>query len=269
MSGFQARSLPVRRESFMVAYYESSRDIMTTLLFTSALTLGLVTGIHCIGMCGPLALALPLTGRSRAAYVAGRVLYNLGRAVTYAAMGAAVGLVGQVGRSFDAGGFQRWVSIAAGVLLLAGLFIFKAGLLEKLGVFRLFAVLQRIWARNFRQRGFTGLFLLGLINGLLPCGPVYVALAAALATGQVVTAALFMFIFGLGTLPAMLAVSLAGKLVQLPLRRRLQRLVPVSTVVVALLLLLRGLALGIPFLSPPAQATELGGKPGACCGTRP
>lgn len=236
------------------------------ITLSAAFALGFITGFHCIGMCGPLALALPVVGRSRGAYVAGRVLYNLGRACTYALMGAAVGLVGQVGRGFAIGGFQRWVSIGAGVLLLLGLLFFKSGLLEKLGVFKLFAVLQELWARNFSRRGFTGLFILGLINGLLPCGPVYVALAAAAATGHPATAALFMFVFGLGTLPMMLAVSLAGKLVQLPLRRKLQKLVPISAGVVAVLLIVRGLALGIPYLSPPLQATELGRTAGSCCG---
>lgn len=234
---------------------------------SAAFSLGLVTGLHCIGMCGPLALALPVVGSRRAAYVAGRVLYNLGRAVTYAVMGAVLGVVGQ---SFAMGGLQRWVSMAVGVLLLAGLLLMKTGvmasLMERLGVFTIFAQVQALWARHFQQRSYAGLFVLGLINGLLPCGPVYVALAAAAATGQVVTSALFMFVFGLGTFPMMLAVSLAGKLVQMPLRQKLQKLVPVSAGVVAVLLIVRGLALGIPYLSPPVQATQLeGGEPAACC----
>ena len=237
------------------------------LYLSAALTLGLITGLHCVGMCGPLALALPGVGRGRAAYVLGRILYNLGRATTYAAMGVLAGLAG---RSFALGGFQRHVSVAAGILLLAGVILYYSGasnrLLARLGAFSAFARIQALWARMFRHRSFTGLFALGLVNGLLPCGPVYVALAAAAATGGVARGALFMFVFGLGTLPRMLAVSLAGGLIQLPLRRKLQKLVPVSAGAVAILLIVRGLALGIPFLSPPAQATEIGGSPHACCG---
>ncbi len=242
-------------------------DLM--VLIGAGLAFGLVTGLHCVGMCGPLALALPMVGHTRTGYVLGRILYNLGRAVTYAAMGALIGLIGQ---SFAMGGLQRGVSIGAGVLLLLGLVLMKTGILnrlmERFGIFTLFARLQGLWRRNFSNRGLTGLFVLGLINGLLPCGPVYVALAAAAATGGSGPAALFMFAFGLGTLPMMLAVSLAGKLIQMPLRRKLQKLVPASAAVVALLLILRGLALGIPFLSPPVQATEIGAPPGACCSGR-
>ncbi len=240
---------------------------MTTLLLLgAALSLGLVTSLHCVGMCGPLALALPPAGDRRTSYVFGRLLYNLGRAVTYAAMGAVLGLVGQ---SFALGGLQRGVSIAFGVLLLLGLILVQTGTLtriaEALGLFRIFAVLQRAWRARFQRGSLTGLLVLGLINGLLPCGPVYVALAAAAATGSVMLSALFMFTFGLGTLPLMLAVSLAGSLVQMPLRRKLQKLVPVSAGVVAVLLIVRGLALGIPFLSPPVQATEINGNPHSCC----
>lgn len=231
---------------------------------TAALSLGLVTSLHCIGMCGPLALALPVVGKNRSSYVVGRLLYNLGRAVTYAGMGA---IIGVVGKSFAMGGLQRWVSVAAGVLLIAGMLFYRAGVLEKLGLFKVFSALQGLWARNFHHRGFTGLFLLGLINGLLPCGPVYVALAAAAATGTIATSAAFMFIFGLGTLPMMLAVSLAGNLIQKPMRLRLQKLMPILAIVIAFLLILRGLGLGIPYISPPLKATELkDGKPvGGCC----
>lgn len=239
---------------------------MNVLYLGAALSLGLVTSLHCVGMCGPLALALPVVGGTRAAYAAGRLFYNLGRAVTYTALGALVGLVGQ---AFALGGLQRWISITVGAAILIGLVLVQSGamnrMMESLGVWSMFARLQQLWRRRFQGRGFSGLFVLGLINGLLPCGPVYVALAGAAATGTVADASLFMLVFGMGTLPMMLAVSMAGKLVQLPLRRRLQRLVPASAAAVALLLILRGMALGIPFLSPPVQATTLHDGQPACC----
>jgi len=230
----------------------------------AALSLGLITGLHCIGMCGPLALALPPAGNRRLTYITGRILYNLGRAATYAAMGAAIGLIGQ---AFSIGGFQRGLSITAGIFLLAGLFLIYTGNMPQVaastGFYRVFSVLQNAWKNGFGKNSVAGLFILGAINGLLPCGPVYAALAAAAVTGHVASAALFMFVFGLGTLPMMLAVSLAGGLVQMPLRRKLQKLVPVSVGVVAVLLIVRGLALGIPYLSPPAGATQV--TTGACC----
>ena len=239
---------------------------MSLVVLGAAFSLGLVTGLHCVGMCGPLALALPVVGKTRPGYVAGRLLYNLGRAVTYAMMGLCAGFIGQ---SLSIGGFQRTVSVAAGTFILLGLLLAYLGvlpwLMEQLGVWFLFGKLQQLWRKGFANRGYTGLFVLGLINGLLPCGPVYVALAGAVATASIPEAGVFMLVFGLGTLPMMLAVSLAGKLIQMPLRRRLQKLLPVSAAVVALLLILRGMALGIPYISPPEQATRLGGDPASCC----
>jgi len=178
-------------------------------------------------------------------------------------------LIGLIGQAFALGGFQRWISIAVGVVLLAGIVLLQTGIMNRaldyLGVFRIFARLQSLWAREFRRRGMLGLFILGLINGLLPCGPVYVALAAAAATGNAISSTLFMFVFGLGTLPLMLAISLGGKFIQMPMRRKLQKLVPVSAGVVAVLLIVRGLALGIPYLSPPVEATLINGAPHSCC----
>jgi len=232
----------------------------------AALSLGLITGLHCIGMCGPLALALPAAGEHRWSFVAGRLLYNLGRAVTYAIMGLMIGVIGV---AFSIGGFQRWFSIFAGSLILISLALIYSGvmprMMEATGFYHLFGRLQNAWRKRFNRNSIRGLFVLGLINGLLPCGPVYAALAAAAVTGHASTSALFMFVFGLGTLPMMLAVSLAGKLIQMPIRRKLQKLVPISAGVVAILLIVRGLALGIPYLSPPVTATQVGAQAGTCC----
>jgi sulfite exporter TauE/SafE len=233
---------------------------------SSAFFLGLLTSLHCVGMCGPLALALPLTGDTRARYIAGRLIYNLGRAVTYASMGLILGLVGQ---AFSFGGYQRWISFSVGVVLLTGVMLTRTGLmnnlLNRIGLFGLFARFHATWTRKFKRGSLAGLFILGLINGLLPCGPVYVALGAAATTGRADLSGLFMLVFGIGTLPLMLGVSLAGKLVQVPIRRKLQRLIPVSAGVVAVLLIVRGMALGIPYLSPPIEATSLEGQPHTCC----
>lgn len=232
----------------------------------AALSLGLITGLHCIGMCGPLALALPVVGEHRWSYFAGRLLYNLGRAVTYATLGLMIGVIGE---AFTIGGFQRGFSIFAGCLILTGLILIYSGamprVMEATGFYQLFGRLQTAWHKRFNRKSTCGLFILGLMNGLLPCGPVYVALAASAVTGQAATSSLFMFVFGLGTLPMMLTVSLAGKLIHMPLRRKLQMLVPISTGAVAILLIVRGLALGIPYLSPSITATQVNAPAGSCC----
>ncbi|MBI3880533.1 MAG: sulfite exporter TauE/SafE family protein [Verrucomicrobia bacterium] len=213
----------------------------------TAFLLGLVGSAHCAGMCGPLALALPPTGRSRATFVAGRLAYNLGRVITYSALGVVFGLIGQ---SLALAGLQRWVSVAAGAAILLSLL---ASSRFALGVPAINAVdwLKSGLGKLLQRRSLASVFALGLLNGLLPCGLVYVAAAAATASGDFLLGLESMAAFGLGTVPMMLAFGLMGPKLQFTLRFRLQHLVPASVAVVGMLLVLRGLALGIPYLSPP------------------
>lgn len=219
-----------------------------------AFLLGLVGSLHCAGMCGPLALALPATGNSRAAFIAGRVAYTLGRVMTYCSLGAVFGLVGQ---SFALAGLQRWVSLVAGAALLLGWFAsphFSLGL----PAVKTVAWLKAGLARRLRRHSLDSLLGLGLLNGLLPCGLVYSACVASAVSGGPFAAIKFMFAFGLGTVPMMLGIAFAARPLTLALRFRLQRLIPASLVIVGLLLILRGLALGIPYLSPDLTAMSIG-----------
>jgi uncharacterized protein len=212
----------------------------------TALVLGLVGSLHCAGMCGPLALALPLAGSSRAGFLAGRAAYNLGRILTYCLLGVVFGLVGQ---TLLLAGVQRWVSIALGVALLAGLITSRRVALWH-PVTALVNWLKSRMSVLLRQRSLVSLLLLGLLNGLLPCGLVYVACAGATATGNLLSGAQYMAVFGTGTVPMMLAISLSGRLVPMSLRLQLRKAIPVSVFLLATLLILRGMALGIPYLSP-------------------
>ncbi|NBV21712.1 MAG: sulfite exporter TauE/SafE family protein [Proteobacteria bacterium] len=215
--------------------------------------MGFVGSAHCAGMCGPLALALPTTGSAGATFVLGRVLYNSGRLVTYVMLGA---LFGGLGQGLALAGLQRSVSLAAGVVVLASLLLssrFALGLPAITAVGWLKSGLGKLLA----MRSLSSVFLLGLLNGLLPCGLVYAACAGATASGNALQGAVTMLVFGLGTAPMMLGLSLAGPRLLTTFRFKLQRLVPVSLAVVGLLLILRGLALGIPYLSPAQDA--------ACC----
>lgn len=223
--------------------------------YLAAFFLGLLGSLHCAGMCGPLALALPATGRSGAGYVAGRLAYNLGRVTTYCALGVVFGIFG---KALLLAGIQRWVSIALGVALLIGLFTS-----QKLAVAPpVIALVQRLksaMSTTLRRRSLASLGLLGLLNGLLPCGLVYVAAAGAMTTGGIAASATYMAAFGAGTLPLMLAISVSGRLVPVSFRLKLMKAIPVSVFLLATLLILRGLSLGIPYLSPDLSAG------GACC----
>lgn len=218
--------------------------------------LGLVGSLHCAGMCGPLALAVPTVGSTRGSFLASRLTYNAGRIATYAVLGAAFGLAGE---SLRLAGVQQWLSIGMGSLLLAGLLF--ASVSMKAPAAKMVGRIKSTFASLLRVRTFPALFALGATNGLLPCGLVYVAAAAAAATGHLVTAVLFMAAFGLGTTPMMIGLPLLGR--SATFRFRYQKLVPVSVFLVGTLLILRGMALGIPYISPVLEAGAGGSCP-AC-----
>ena len=216
----------------------------------TAFLLGLAGSLHCAGMCGPLALAVPATGAGRPGFLAGRLAYNAGRVLTYILLGAVFGLAG---RTLALVGVQRWVSLGAGGLMLAALlFSTRFGAVGPLvsGVGWLKGVLGSL----LRRRSVASVGLLGLVNGLLPCGLVYAAGAGAATLGTVAGGMGYMALFGLGTVPLMLALGLGSRAFPVSLRLRLQRLVPAALGVVGTLLVLRGLALGIPYISPDLAA---------------
>jgi sulfite exporter TauE/SafE len=212
----------------------------------TAFLLGFVGSAHCAGMCGPLALALPHWGRGQTSFVVGRLLYNFGRIVTYAVLGGVFGLLGQ---GIAVNGLQRWVSLGLGAVILIGLFV-SPRLVRQVPIARGVNWLKASLGSLLQRRAVPAMFGIGLLNGLLPCGLVYVACAAAISTGDVLSGMRYMIAFGLGTVPLLLALSLLGSKLQFVLRFKVQRLIPVSLAVVGLLLVLRGMALGIPYVSP-------------------
>jgi sulfite exporter TauE/SafE len=220
----------------------------------SGFLLGLASSLHCVGMCGPLLLALPAPGgasgpaNNRFSRLITVVLYHTGRIFVYVSVGALFGLLG---RHLYLAGWQQGLSIGMGVAILV---IFFSRWIPFLPAIHLSMRLGRWVGRLWRSPSTAKHFLLGLANGLLPCGMVYLAIAAALTRDTVVSAAAFMFFFGMGTLPLLLAVQWFGRMVAPAARLRLRRMLPLVTVVVAVLLILRGLNLGIPFVSPRLAA---------------
>ncbi|MGO8766477.1 MAG: sulfite exporter TauE/SafE family protein [Limisphaerales bacterium] len=219
-----------------------------------AFILGLFGSLHCAGMCGPLVLALPSAGQTRMGYLVGRIAYNTGRLLTYCAIGLVFGLIG---RSFVLAGIQRWVSISLGILLLIGLLASRK-LAFSFPVIRLVEKLKFLMAGRLRHHSVGSLMILGLLNGLLPCGLVYIAAAAATITGGILPSAAFMLAFGMGTLPMLVAIGLLGRLFPVKLRLKWVKAVPVAVFVLAMLLILRGMSLGIPYVSPVLSH-------GSCC----
>lgn len=219
-------------------------------LFVTAFLTGLIGSFHCIGMCGPIALALPDAGKSLGQKLAGRMLYNAGRIITYSFLGL---LLGWAGFGLKLAGMQQSVSIAAGILIIV-MVVFASGAIEKRigNPFRLIPQKGIQWL--FHSGNNFALLLIGLLNGLLPCGFVYVGLIGSVATQSITGGALYMACFGLGTFPMMYGVSIAGQFINLTIRHRIQKIVPVFAVAIGLLFILRGMNLGIPYISPQLNA---------------
>jgi sulfite exporter TauE/SafE len=222
--------------------------IFATLI---AFVIGLQATLHCVGMCGPLAFAAPIDRSRQSTAIWGSMTYNLGRITTYTYLGFLIGLFGMS---------KAWLNAIQVLSVLSGLFFIATvifGSIESWGPLRLMTQqISRMNTRLFpeikKMPSSIRPFLFGLLNGLLPCGMVYLALIYATSSPNMTESALRMFFFGLGTLPVMLIIPLIGQ-------ERLFHLFPKNTQKIVLLLIgglivLRGLGLGIPYLSPTIQA---------------
>ncbi|MEM1134549.1 MAG: sulfite exporter TauE/SafE family protein [Bacteroidota bacterium] len=219
----------------------------------TAFTIGALGSLHCAGMCGPIALAVPVLGRSKTAAFLSRLLYNTGRIVTYAAMG---GFFGTLGYGVAIWGTQQSLSIIIGVAIVFSVILPFS--LKRF--FNINAVLTGIIGKIKKSMGLLfgkkdahTIFLIGFLNGFLPCGLVYLGIAGAVASGSVTDGVLYMSAFGLGTLPMLLAISYLGKLITPGFRGFVRKSLPIVVLFLGFLFIMRGLNLGIPYLSPKAN----------------
>lgn len=220
------------------------------LIITGGFMLGFAGSLHCIGMCGPLALALPVHHLSTARKTLSILLYQIGRVFTYTMLGLIFGIAG---RLVYIGGFQQSFSVLMGVFILLGVVYFYVAKSHKQPAFlRRFNNKIQHWIIRILQipGSYRSFLLLGMANGLLPCGMIYMGVAAALTSSGIGNSMLFMAMFGLGTMPAMIAVSYFGATAGLALRRKVQHATPFIMALMAVILILRGMNLGIPLISP-------------------
>ena len=231
----------------------------TSEVISIAFAMGLVGSLHCIGMCGPIAMTFPIGNRSLIGRLSGGVVYNLGRIFTYTALGLLIGFMGDF---FITPKIQSTVSISFGVIILLSIFLPKA-LKKRVSVTApvrgFFLTLRNRLGRLLSLGTNRSLFAIGLLNGLLPCGMIYLALTSSFITGSAVKGGLFMAAFGLGTFPAMLAVVFFGSYFTQKIRINFRKAIPVFLACMATLLVLRGLNLGIPYISPlyPSDVTKV------------
>ena len=235
-----------------------------TGIFAIALAMGAVGSLHCIGMCGPLAMSLPVVSNTASGKFLYTLLYNLGRIVTYACLGAVLGLVGA---SVALAGYQQALSIVVGVVILLFVIfprhrwaLFSSGKMQQL-----FETLRVKLGSLFFQKKYRSVFFIGLLNGLLPCGLVYMAIAGAISTASLTGSVFFMAAFGLGTLPVMWSVAFFGSLISLHTRTTIKKAYPYLMVLMACLLIVRGLGLGIPYISPQMHTEAAVSSGAAAC----
>jgi len=215
----------------------------------SALIFGLLGSFHCIGMCGPIAFMLPVDREKPIKRFLQITSYHLGRLFTYSLIGL---LFGFLGKGFYFFGFQQQLSIIVGLLMI--LVILFPKILQRLSLSKKISTvilkIKNSLGKELRKKGNDTFFTIGFLNGFLPCGLVYMAIFGALTTSNAFTGSLYMFLFGIGTIPLMTAFVYLGNFTKGNFRKNIQKAIPVMVVFIGALFIVRGLGLGIPFLSP-------------------
>ncbi len=216
----------------------------------TAFLLGLMGSLHCVGMCGPIAFMLPLDRSDRFKMSMQVLVYHIGRMAAYALLGLAFGFFGKGLYVFGA---QQYLSIGMGILMILAVVIPQ----NKLNTYRIskpiYSIISKIKSRLgalLKKRTADTFVTIGFLNGFLPCGLVYMALFASIAMASPLEGSIYMMLFGLGTVPLMTSAAILGKLLKTPLRKRIRQLIPIFVILVGVLFILRGLGLGIPYVSP-------------------
>ena len=216
----------------------------------SAFILGLLGSFHCVGMCGPIAFMLPVDRTNSVKKVSQIAMYHFGRLLAYSLIGLIFGLIG---KSLYLFGFQQHLSIIIGVLMILVVLIpqktFNKYNFSK-PIYRVISKVKSALGTAMKKKTMDTFLTIGFLNGFLPCGLVYMALFAAIAGGSALNGSLYMAVFGLGTIPLMTTAIYFSQFLKGTARQRIQKVIPVFVVIIGALFILRGLGLGIPYLSP-------------------
>jgi len=213
-----------------------------------AFLMGLLGSVHCAVMCGPIMLGFSAKGKGNLNGFFQLILYQTGRIMVYAMLGFLAGLLGNAIKLFTD---QKWLSIGLGMLMIfMALFQFESHYQGRFSSWqtKIFYPLGKLMSKVYNQP-YWG-FIAGVLNGLVPCGMVYLALTTALNSVNIQSATLFMFLFGLGTAPLMLMISAGNIYIRRYIKLSTKRMIPWLMVVLGLVFVLRAAELGIPFLSP-------------------
>ncbi|WP_310994017.1 sulfite exporter TauE/SafE family protein [Aequorivita marina] len=219
-------------------------------MLLTALIFGLLGSFHCVGMCGPIAFMLPVDRSNNLKKIGQIFLYHFGRIMAYSIIGLAFGLVG---KSLNLFGYQQQLSIAIGVLMLLVIFIPQKTFNKYNFSKPLFKIISRVKSalgKELKKKTPDTFLTIGFLNGFLPCGLVYMAVFGAVASGNAIQGSLYMALFGIGTIPLMTSAIYLGNFLNAQVRQRIRRAIPVFVVIIGCLFIVRGLGLGIPYISP-------------------
>ncbi|WP_158858384.1 sulfite exporter TauE/SafE family protein [Lunatibacter salilacus] len=213
----------------------------------TAFLLGFLGSFHCLGMCGPIALAVSAKDKRR--YLKNKLIYNFGRTVTYSCLG---GVIGFLGFSMALAGIQQWISISMGVLIVVMAFFYKRSerIVAQSGLFGAVGRLKQALSKYLKKGGTGAYFTTGMLNGFLPCGMVYLALIASLAMQSPLYGAAYMFFFGLGTIPMLISLMVTQHMLASQVRNKLLKGMPYFAMFIGILFIVRGMGLGIHYISP-------------------
>ncbi|TSE06540.1 MULTISPECIES: sulfite exporter TauE/SafE family protein [Aquimarina] len=219
-------------------------------MLLSAFILGLLGSFHCVGMCGPIAFMLPVHQSNTFQKIFRVFLYHFGRLIAYCIIGLFFGIIG---KSLNIFGLQQNLSIAVGVLMII-LILIPHQTLNKYNIskpiYKVITKVKNALGIALKKKTPDTFLSIGFLNGFLPCGLVYMAVFGAIASGQIFEGSLYMVFFGLGTIPLMTVAVYAGNFLTRKVRQHIQKAIPVFVVIIGLLFIIRGLGLGIPYLSP-------------------
>jgi hypothetical protein len=219
-------------------------------MFITALLFGLLGSFHCVGMCGPIAFLLPVDRSNTLRKTSQILMYHIGRILAYSSIGLVFGLIGS---SLNLFGIQQQLTIGIGLLMIIVVLIpsqiFNKYNLSK-PLYKLISNVKSRLGNELKKKSPDTFLTIGFLNGFLPCGLVYMAVFGALASGNALEGSLYMALFGLGTIPLMTTAVYAGNFLSGKVKQHIRKTIPVFVVLIGCLFVLRGLGLGIPYLSP-------------------
>ncbi|WP_321827793.1 sulfite exporter TauE/SafE family protein [Maribacter dokdonensis] len=225
-------------------------------MLLSALILGLMGSLHCVGMCGPIAFMLPVDRTNNYKKFGQIFIYHFGRLLAYGIIGLVFGLLG---KGLSIFGMQQKLSIAIGIIMILIVLIpyqtFNKYNLSK-PIYKVILKVKNQLGKELKKKSPDTFLTIGFLNGFLPCGLVYMALFGSIAMGDALQGSLYMMLFGVGTLPLMTAAIYFSNLLKGGIRQKVQKAIPVFVIIIGALFILRGLGLGIPYVSP-APVTQL------------